>query len=466
MSEYNYPGYGRTRENWLTSRSNTVGGYHGGNDNPAEPGTPVYAQYGGEVFRSGNIKGYGMAVIVKSTAPDGMPFYQLYGHLGPGPLPAQGTPVAADQPIPGAMIGTKEYVQRMGGITSGPHLHREIISGKAQLNANPKEGLGIYSSDITYKADPDAFDVNHPVFPYQNKEPKPPPQPKNAGSVPPVTRPRPELAPRSGDEGSLPTQLAPGMAVPGAQGLTSIGGPNGPAPLLPPARSGAPAPARPAPPADPTLPPLHFAPKVPQNFGPFAVPGPFRSDVFGKPDVAPAEAGTRPSAPTPALDTSGTFAPAASAAASASAGPIGDGNGIGDWWGKLAPADSNIDPASVRRLSSPLLGIVPAGPNQSPRDAGPSPFAAVPSLPSPSREQSALEALLAPDGRGVAEDWTLPLPFRSFDPQTQDAPGGLPNLLMQVGAFDPSSPDQPPAGGLLGLIQDYMRNYPDGASKR
>lgn len=32
---------------------------------------------------------------------------------------------------------------------------------------------------------------------------------------------------------------------------------------------------------------------------------------------------------------------------------------------------------------------------------------------------------------------------------------------MQIGAFDPSRPDDPPAGGLLRLLQDYMRNNPD-----
>lgn len=190
MSEYNYPGYGPTRQNWLTRRSNTEGGYHGGSDNSAEPNTPVYAQYGGKVFRSGNIHGYGMAVVVESKASDGTKFYQLYGHLGPGPLPAPGTPVAADQPIPGAVIGTKEYVQRMGGITSGPHLHREIISGNAPLNADPKKGFGIYSSDITHKADPDTFDINNPVFPYEPKgAPLPPPQRKQ-GNAAPTTQPQ------------------------------------------------------------------------------------------------------------------------------------------------------------------------------------------------------------------------------------------------------------------------------------
>ena len=147
MPEYKYPGYGPTRENWLTSRPKTKFGYHGGNDNPAPAGTPVYAQYGGTVFRSGNIDGYGLAVVVETTAPNGTKFYTLYGHLAPQDLPAPDTPIAAGQPIPGAFIGTKEDVQRLGGLSSGPHLHREIISGAAELN--PSKRFGIYSSDIT-----------------------------------------------------------------------------------------------------------------------------------------------------------------------------------------------------------------------------------------------------------------------------------------------------------------------------
>lgn len=228
MPEYKYPGYGATTENWLTPRAKTKGGYHGGSDNPAKPGTPVYAQHGGEVFRSGNIAGYGMSVVVKSTAPDGTVFYQLYGHLGPDQLPAPGTPIAADQPIPGAVIGTKDYVRAQGGLTSGPHLHREIISGKAPLNADPNKPFGIYSSDITHKADPDAFDIDRPVFPYQNGEPKPP-----LPSAPTTAPPRsPQVLPSlPGDilpadfprQGAAPPSSS-GMAIPGAKGPTSLGG--------------------------------------------------------------------------------------------------------------------------------------------------------------------------------------------------------------------------------------------------
>ena len=61
-------------------------------------------------------------------------------------------------------------------------------------------------------------------------------------------------------------------------------------------------------------------------------------------------------------------------------------------------------------------------------------------------------------------DWLKPLPFNQAALPAQDAPGGIPGLLMQIGAFDPSHPDDPPAGGLLRLIQDYMRNNPDGGA--
>ena len=117
-----------------------------------------------------------------------------------------------------------------------------------------------------------------------------------------------------------------------------------------------------------------------------------------------------------------TPAPATPPAVPGSANPIGDG--IGDWRSNLAPAaPSIIDPASVRRLSSPILDMIPADPRSPSGEAG---------LPSPA----------------------------------QNAPGGLAGLLMQIGAFNPSNPDQSPAGGLPGLIQDYMRNYPDGVSER
>lgn len=384
MPEYKYPGYGATTENWLTPRANTKGGYHGGGDNPAKAGTPVYAQYGGEVFRSGVISGYGMAVVVKSSAADGTPFYKVYAHLGQGPLPAPGTPIEADQPIPGAVIGTKEYVQRMGGLTSGPHLHREIISGRAPLNADPNKPFGIYSSDITYRADPDKFDINHPVFPYQNGEPKPPLQdravvtsprpsqvrPPASGNAPSTQDPRIESAPRPSG----------GVTVPDATGPTSLGGPNGPAPLQPPVRSR----ANSAPAVDPLLSPLHFAPEQPSM-----VPEPFRSHAFGGPAV--------PSA-----------APGAIAATSPPL-PLG------------APRLSSTAPPPAAGASFPL------------------------------------EALFAPDRDGALDRWASSS-WRRVSPSAQAASVGVPSLTASTAEGDPSNADGTSPGGLLGMIQEYMRS--------
>lgn len=387
MPEYKYPGYGATTEDWLTPRANTKGGYHGGGDNPAKAGTPVYAQYGGEVFRSGVISGYGMAVVVKSSAADGTPFYKVYAHLGPGPLPAPGTAIEADQPIPGAVIGTKEYVQRMGGLTSGPHLHREIISGRAPLNADSNKPFGIYSSDITYRADPDTFDINHPVFPYQNGEPKPPLQPRAV-----VTSPRPSQV-RPPASGSAPSTQDPriesaprpsnGMAVPDATGPTSLGGPNGPAPLQPPVRSRGAANSVPA--VDPLLPPLHFAPEQLSM-----VSEPFRSNAFGGPAVPSAASGA------------------------------------------IAPTSPPL-PLGAPRLSSTATS--------------PAVWASFP-----------LEALFAPDRDGALDRWASSSWRREVSPSTQAASVGVPSLTASTAGSDPSNADRTSPGGLLGMIQEYMRS--------
>jgi hypothetical protein len=183
----------------------------------------------------GAARSTGMSVIVESTAPDGTRFYELYGHLGPGPLPAPDTEIVAGEPIPGATIGTKEYVQStMRGLTSGPHLHREIISGRFQLNK--EGGLGLYSSEIEHKADPDTFDINHPVFPYEHGEPLPSPVPPARSRNSVIRQPSTPStsSPSMPDAGTSPatdnpplSRLVPGMPIPGSVGPTSIGGPNG-----------------------------------------------------------------------------------------------------------------------------------------------------------------------------------------------------------------------------------------------
>jgi murein DD-endopeptidase MepM/ murein hydrolase activator NlpD len=179
MPRYNYPGYYPPSTRFMAPRPKSKFGHHGGVDSPAEAGTPVYAEYDGEVFRSGEIHGYGKAIVVKSKAADGSTFYELYGHLGPDSLPQRGDKVQAGKPILGAFIGSKQYVNSFKGADiTGPHLHREIIHPGA--NIHPEEGFGPVSSDVTYRADPETFDINHPFFP-------------NMPGAVPLPRPRPNI---------------------------------------------------------------------------------------------------------------------------------------------------------------------------------------------------------------------------------------------------------------------------------
>jgi len=139
----------------------------------------------------------------------------------------------------------------------------------------------------------------------------------------------------------LPQDL-PSTAVSGAKGPTSLGGPNGPAPLAPPLPSRSQLPARPAPAGDPMLRPLHFA-----------------SD----------------------------------------------------------------------QLSSPAFP-----PTRFP-----------------------LEALLAPDRSGALDQWAASSSRRDASVSRQPASAGLPDEAPSIARDDPSNLDRP-AGGLLGMIQQYMRS--------
>ena len=49
----------------------------------------------------------------------------------------------------------------------------------------------------------------------------------------------------------------------------------------------------------------------------------------------------------------------------------------------------------------------------------------------------------------------------------RDGIGDGEDPMPTIAAVDtPSNPDQPPAGGLLALLQEYLRNNPDGDSAR
>jgi murein DD-endopeptidase MepM/ murein hydrolase activator NlpD len=158
---YNFPGFTPSHE-FREPRPKSKFGFHGGQDLSARSGTPVPARFSGTVFRSGAIHGYGNAVIVESIAPNGKVFYTLYGHLGADGLPAVGTDIKGGTSVLGT-VGSEAFVNSFPGAKiKGSHLHLEIISGKAKI---AREGsLGIVSSDVTHRADPETFNIGNPFF--------------------------------------------------------------------------------------------------------------------------------------------------------------------------------------------------------------------------------------------------------------------------------------------------------------
>ncbi len=302
-------------------------------------------------------------------------------------------------------------------------------------------------------------------------------QSSNQGQLAPGGAPASHDAPA----GATSTQLAPGTPIPGADGPTVIGGPGPLRPLVPSSPTRSSAPAKPATPAvDPTQPPLHFAPETPQRVGPFEAPGLFRSDVFGGARGAPVTDGTRTSSsipPTPSLGAPNISAPATSAAASESAGQIG--NGIGDWRKGVSPAaSSNFGPSSLRGDASPVPGLMPIDPNQ-PSQTADAPLGVTGSAPgvsAPITPPTASGMARPPSTGNPVWDWwnglvadvdaisrrngfgglNTPAPGSVQAPPTQPVfDSGLPGMLQRAGAFDP------PAGGLLRLLQEQMRNNPD-----
>lgn len=54
----------------------------------------------------------------------------------------------------------------------------------------------------------------------------------------------------------------------------------------------------------------------------------------------------------------------------------------------------------------------------------------------------------------VFDSGAPPIPFAPLAPQ--DFSGGLPGMMARSGVIDPSVRDAPPAGGLVGLLQEYL----------
>jgi hypothetical protein len=192
--------------------------FHHGIDFGAPLGTPILAAADGKVYYTGDASGYGRVVILKHTGADGATYFTVYGHMNELPDLTLGQPVKAGQEI--GKVGNN-------GTSSGPHLHFETVDGDTAFN------YAIHGTSTGVKGDvnrvnPNTFDFHgNTVFngagPLADLPSSPKTQPSTAlppNSPPGVPGPR--------------LQLSPGMPIPGAEGPTSFGGPNGPTPLVPP----------------------------------------------------------------------------------------------------------------------------------------------------------------------------------------------------------------------------------------
>lgn len=108
-------GFGRRK-----SPTKGASSYHKGLDFACPVGTAIMASRGGKVIRAGWGSGYGYCVYIQH--PDGV--VTRYGHLSKV-LVSQGQNVSQGEKI--ALSGNT-------GVSSGPHLHFEILIGGAQVN--------------------------------------------------------------------------------------------------------------------------------------------------------------------------------------------------------------------------------------------------------------------------------------------------------------------------------------------
>jgi hypothetical protein len=257
---YKYPGFTLAHP-FPEPRPKELFGYHGGADYAARAGTPVPAQYAGTVFRSGHIHGYGLAVIVETQTADG-PIYTLYGHLGPNGMPEAKARIEPGQPI--GEVASKAFNETFG-LHYNPHLHLEIISDKADIKRTG--ALNTWSSDLTHRANPETFDINHPKFPYEITGR--PPKPGVSPSAPLEQKPY-------GPKLPLP-QVTPGNSMQPPSSKPSLNR-NGPLDIRPPQFRGAPVSGGGGVPPPPRFgSPIYFGePSSPRQTGPFTLPAPDR----------------------------------------------------------------------------------------------------------------------------------------------------------------------------------------------
>jgi hypothetical protein len=216
--------------------------FHHGNDYRAPLGTPIRAAADGKVHYTGAAQGYGRVVILRHTGADGATYFTVYGHMDQLPDFTLGQPIEAGQQI--GKVGNS-------GTSSGPHLHFETVDGNTKFD-NKINGTRTGVRGHVNRVDPNTFDFHGnkvfngagtPVTPpsSSNAQPSiaPPPnsptgatQPRSQDN-PPLRAPLPPNTTQSQPGAPQPgLQLTPGFPIPGAEGPTSLGGPNGPAPLV------------------------------------------------------------------------------------------------------------------------------------------------------------------------------------------------------------------------------------------
>jgi len=191
--------------------------FHYGIDFAAPRGTPIPAAANGKVYYTGAASGYGNVVVLKHEGMDGAPYFTVYGHMDELPNFTKGQRVEAGDEI--GKVGSK-------GHSSGPHLHFETVDGNTRFN-NEINGSSTGVKGDVNRVDPNTFGFHgNPVY---HGAGAPAASPSS-----PDTLPSTALPTNSPAGAPLPRpQLSPGLPVPGAEGSISIGGPNGPTPLVP-----------------------------------------------------------------------------------------------------------------------------------------------------------------------------------------------------------------------------------------
>ncbi|CCE04618.1 hypothetical protein BRAS3843_110001 [Bradyrhizobium sp. STM 3843] len=141
------------------------------------------------------------------------------------------------------------------------------------------------------------------------------------------------------------------------------------------------------------------------------------------------------------------------------------------------PQDWTVDAAGA---IVPVTPQSPAASNQGDRDVPDMKGARAPQpTPSMSSDPSGSASWAAPSSTPAAWPWwaqpnlgVLPpaglsgVPTAAAPPTHR--PGGIPGMIADLTGRDVSDPtqSQPPAGGLLGMIQEYMRSNPAGSGDR